>query len=52
MDYEAFAARAKSAFDYCSEMKRMLWNIQDVVGAVPGMVRKNERLEKEKAEKQ
>lgn len=50
MDYEAFAARAKSAFDYCSEMKRMLWNIQGVVGAVPGMVRKNERLDRERAE--
>lgn len=50
MDYEAFAARAKSCFDDCSEMKRMLWNMQSVVGAVPDMVRKNERLEKEKAE--
>ena len=50
MDYEAFAARAKSAFDDCSEMKRMLWNMQTVVGAVPDMVRKNERLEKEKAD--
>lgn len=50
MDYEAFAARAKSAFDDCSEMKRMLWNIQSVVGAVPDMVRKNERLDRERAE--
>lgn len=50
MDYEAFAARAKIAFDDCSEMKRMLWNMQGVVGAVPDMVRKNERLEKENAE--
>lgn len=50
MDYEAFAERAKSAFDDCSEMKRMLWNMQSVVGAVPDMVRKNERLEKEKSE--
>ena len=50
MDYEAFAERAKSAFDDCSEMKRMIWNAQSVVGAVPDMVRKNERLEKEKAE--
>lgn len=48
--YEAFAARAKSAFDDCSEMKRMLWNMQTVVGAVPDMVRKNERLERERAE--
>lgn len=50
MKYEAFAARAKSCFDDCSEMKRMLWNMQGVVGAVPDMVRKNERLEKEKVE--
>lgn len=50
MDYEAFAARAKSAFDDCSEMKRMLWNMQGVVGAVPDMVRKNERLDRENAE--
>lgn len=50
MKYEEFEARAKSAFDDCSEMKRMLWNMQTVVGAVPDMVRKNERLEKEKAE--
>lgn len=50
MKYEEFEARAKSAFDDCNEMKRMLWNMQTVVGAVPDMVRKNERLEKEKAE--
>lgn len=51
MKYEEFEARAKSAFfDNYSEMKRMLWNMQGVVGAVPDMVRKNERLEKEKAE--
>lgn len=50
MKYEEFEARAKSAFDDCSEMKRMLWNMQTVVGAVPDMVRKNERLEKENAE--
>lgn len=50
MKYEEFEARAKSAFDYCSEMKRMLCNMQTVVGAVPDMVRKNERLEKEKAD--
>lgn len=50
MDYEAFAERAKSAFDDCGEMKRMLWNTQTVVCAIPDMVRKNERLEKEKAE--
>ncbi len=50
MDYEAFAARAKSAFDDCSEMKRMLWSMQGVVGAVPDMVRKNERLDRENAE--
>lgn len=50
MNYEEFEARAKSAFDDCSEMKRMLWNMRGVVGAVPDMVRKNERLEKEKGE--
>lgn len=50
MKYEEFEARAKSAFDDCSEMKRMLWNMQTVVGAVPDMVRKNERLDRENAE--
>lgn len=50
MNYEEFEARAKSAFDDCSEMKRMLWNIQTVVAAVPDMVRKNERLDRERAE--
>lgn len=50
MKYEEFEARAKSAFDDCSEMKRMLWNMQTVVGAVPDMVRKNERLDRERAE--
>lgn len=50
MKYEEFAERAKSAFDDCGEMKRMLWNTQTVIAAVPDMVRKNERLEKEKAE--
>lgn len=50
MNYGEFEARANSAFDDCSEMKRMLWNMQTVVAAVPDMVRKNERLEKEKAE--
>lgn len=50
MNYEEFEARAKSAFDDCSEMKRMLWNMQTVVGAVPDMVRKNERLDRERAE--
>lgn len=50
MDYEEFEARAKSAFDDCCETKRRLWNMQTVVGAVLDMVRKNERLEKEKAD--
>lgn len=50
MDYEAFTARANGVLDDCSEMKSMLWNMQTVVGAVPDMVRKNELLEKEKAE--
>lgn len=50
MNYEEFEARAKSVLDDCSEMKRMLWNMQTVVGAVPDMVRKNERLDRERAE--
>lgn len=50
MNYEEFEARANSAFADCSEMKRMLWNMQTVVGAVPGMVRKNERMDRERAE--
>ena len=50
MKYEEFEARAKSSFDDCSEMKRMLWNMQSVVGAVPDMVRKNERLDRKNAE--
>lgn len=50
MKYEEFEARAKSAFDDCGEMKRMLWNMQSVVGSVPDMVRKNERLDRERAE--
>lgn len=50
MKYEEFEARAKSAFDDCSEMKRMLWNMQTVVGAVPDTVRKNERLDRKRAE--
>lgn len=50
MKYEEFEERANSAFADCSEMKRMLWNMQTVVGAVPDMVRKNERLDRERAE--
>lgn len=50
MKYEEFEARAKSAFDDCSEMKRMLWNMQGVAAAVQAMVRKNERLDRERAE--
>lgn len=50
MNYEEFEARAKSAFDDCGEMKRVLWNVQTVVAAVPDMVRKNERLDRERAE--
>lgn len=50
MRYEEFEARAKSAFDGCSEMRRMLWNMQTVAAAVPDMVRKNERLDRERAE--
>ena len=50
MNYEEFEARAKSVFDDCSEKKRMLWNMQSVVGTVLDMVRKNERLDRERAE--
>ena len=50
MKYEEFEARAKSAFDDCSKTKMMLWNMQTVVGAVTDMVRKNERLDRERAE--
>ena len=50
MKYEEFEARAKSAFDDCREMKRMLWNMQGIAAAVQAMVRKNERLDRERAE--
>lgn len=50
MNYEEFEARAKSVFDDCSEKKRMLWNMQSIVGTVLDMVRKNERLDRERAE--
>lgn len=50
MDYELFQASAVKAFGHCRDIKAMVSDMQQVLSAVPGMVRKNERLEKEKAE--
>ena len=50
MNYEAFTAKANSAFKDCALIKEIASNMQDTLSSVPGMVRKNERLEKEKAE--
>ena len=50
MDYELFQASAVKAFGHCRDVKAMVSDMQQVLSAVPGMVRKNERLEKEKAE--
>lgn len=50
MDYELFKASAVKAFDHCRDIKSMVSDMEQVLSAVPGMVRKNERLEKEKAE--
>lgn len=50
MNYEAFAAKADSTFKDCALIKEIASNMQETLSAVPGMVRKNERLEKEKAE--
>lgn len=50
MDYELFQASAVKAFGHCRDIKAMVSDIQQVLSAVPDMVRKNERLEKEKAE--
>lgn len=49
MNYELFQASAVKAFDFCRDIKAMTSDMQEVLSAVPGMVRKNERLEKEKA---
>lgn len=50
MDYELFKASAVKAFGHCLDIKAMVSDIQQVLSAVPGMVRENECLEKEKAE--
>lgn len=50
MNYGLFQASAVKAFDNCRDVKSMVSDMQQVLSAVPGMVRKNERLEKEKAD--
>lgn len=50
MDYELFQTSAVKAFGHCRDVKFMVSDMQQVLSAVPGMVRKNERLEKENAE--
>ena len=50
MDYELFQASAVKAFGHCRDIKAMVSDMQQVLSAVPGMVRKNERFEKEKGE--
>lgn len=50
MDYELFQVSAVKAFGHCRDIKAMVSDMQQVISAVPDMVRKNERLEKEKAE--
>lgn len=50
MDYELFQVSAVKAFGHCRDIKAMVSDMQQVLSAVPGMVRKNDRLEKEKAD--
>lgn len=50
MDCELFQVSAVKAFGHCRDVKAMVSDMQQVLSAVPGMVRKNERLEKEKAD--
>lgn len=50
MDYELFQASAVKAFGHCQDVKAMVSDMQQVLSAVPGMVRKNERLDRENAE--
>lgn len=50
MDYKLFQVSAVKAFGHCRDVKAMVSDIQQVLSAVPGMVRKNERLERERAE--
>ena len=50
MKYEQFLADAASALSDCREMKGTISAVQAALSAVPDMVRKNERLDKENAE--
>lgn len=50
MDYELFQVSAVKAFGHCRDIKAMVSDMQQVLSAVPGMVRKNERLDRENAE--
>ena len=50
MNYEQFLANAERALYDCREIKKTISAVQAALSAVPDMVRKNERLEKENAE--
>ena len=50
MNYEQFLANAECALYDCREIKKTISAVQAALSAVPDMVRKNERLEKENAE--
>lgn len=50
MNYELFQVNAVKAFGHCRDVKAMVSDMQQVLSAVPGMVRKNERLDRENAE--
>lgn len=50
MDCELFQVSAVKAFGHCRDIKAMVSDMQQVLSAVPGMVRKNERLDRENAE--
>lgn len=50
MNYEQFLANAERALYDCREIKKTISAVQAALSAVPDMVRKNERLEKESSE--
>jgi hypothetical protein len=50
MKYELFQASAVKAFGHCRDIKAMVSDMQGVLSVVPAMVRKNERLDRERAE--
>ena len=50
MKYEQFLANAADALSGCREMKETLSKAQAALSAVPDMVHRNERLDKENAE--